>query len=326
MTSTQFSGALVIDKPSGPTSHDVVARVRRALGEKRIGHTGTLDPLATGVLVLLVGRATRLAQFLTGDEKEYVADVRLGIATPTYDAEGLPFRLKAEATDPAENFRRKAEATESSRGFRLQPEELRPEDIDRALDSFRGTFMQVPPPYSAKKVQGTPAYRHARRQSPVALGPVEVRVHELERIPSDDPALVRLRLVTSSGFYVRSLAHDLGERLGCGAHLEQLRRTRVGRFGETDAVALDWVERSGPQAADRLVSLSALLDRMPAVTVSPEGAALLAHGHPLSPRQLSSAIPGPETVTVRVLDQGGELLAVADRRPDALLHPRLVLL
>jgi len=299
-----LSGGLIVDKPSGPTSHDVVARVRRALGEKRIGHTGTLDPLATGVLVLLVGRATRLAQFLTGDDKEYVADVRLGIATPTYDAEGLDLQL--------------------SRSVRLQPEDLQSDDIDRALDSFRGTFMQVPPPYSAKKVQGTRAYRHARRQTPVALEPVEVRVHELERLGTDDATLLRLRIVTSSGFYVRSLAHDLGHCLGCGAHLERLRRTRAGRFTVDDAVPLESVEGEGPAAAGRLVPLALLLDRMPAVTVSPEGAALVAHGHPLSPRQLAEAASGPAQ-TVRVLDCNGELLAVADRRPDALLHPRLVL-
>lgn len=298
---------MIVDKPSGPTSHDVVARARRALGEKRIGHTGTLDPLATGVLVLLVGRATRLSQFLTGDEKEYVADVRLGIATPTYDAEGLHFRPQTEDRDPIG-------------GFRLQPE-----DLDRALESFRGTFMQVPPPYSAKKVQGTRAYRHARRQTPVALEAVEVHVRELERLPCDDPMLIRLRLVTSSGFYVRSLAHDLGQRLGCGAHLERLRRTRAGRFTAADGIPLDAIERAGREAAAWLVPLSSLLDRMPAVTVSSEGAALVAHGHPLSPRQLAAALPDAEAVTVRVLDARGELLAIADRRPDALLHPRLVL-
>jgi tRNA pseudouridine55 synthase len=295
---------LVVDKPAGPTSHDVVARVRRALGEKRVGHTGTLDPLATGVLVLLVGRATRLAQFLTGEEKEYVADVRLGIATPTYDAEGLH--------------------GEPTRGFRLQPEDLPPDAIDRALDAFRGTFMQVPPAYSAKKVHGTRAYRHARRETPIALDPVAVTVHELERLATDDATLVRLPVVTSSGFYVRSLAHDLGTRLGCGAHLERLRRTRAGRYTVTDAVPLEWVEHAGPAAADRLLPLASLLDQMPAVTVSPEGATLVSHGHALSPRQLASGAPA-EAGTVRVLNGRGELLAIADRRADALLHPRLVL-
>jgi tRNA pseudouridine55 synthase len=311
MPHVQLSGGLVVDKPSGPTSHDVVARVRRALGETRVGHTGTLDPLATGVLVLLVGRATRLAQFLTGEEKEYVADVRLGVATPTYDAEGLDFRLQAEDGQPTP-------------GFRHQPEDLPPGAIDRALDAFRGTFMQVPPPYSAKKVHGTRAYRHARRETPIALDPVEVTVHELERLATEDATLVRLRIVTSSGFYVRSLAHDLGTRLGCGAHLERLRRTRAGRYTVTDAVPLERVERAGPAAADRLLPLASLLDQMPAVTVSPEGAALAAHGHALSPRQLASGAPA-EAGTVRVLDERGELLAIADRRDDALLHPRLVL-
>lgn len=295
------AGALIVDKPRGPTSHDVVARVRRALGERRIGHTGTLDPLATGVLVLLVGRATRLSQFLTGDEKEYVADVRLGVATETYDAEGLTGSVGGAVTV-----------------------DVRPEDLDRALDAFRGAFMQVPPPYSAKKVQGSRAYRQARRQAPVHLEPVEVQVHELERLASAEATLVRLRIVASSGFYVRSLAHDLGQRLRCGAHLEGLRRTRAGRYAVDDAVPLEWVERAGPGAAARLVPLEHLLDRMPAVMVSAEGAALVAHGRPLAPRQLASGLPD-DAATVRVLDARGRLLAIADRRPDALLHPRLVL-
>ncbi len=159
-------GALLVDKPSGPTSHDIVAFTRRVLKTKRVGHTGTLDPLATGLLVMLVGHATRLAQFLVADEKEYVADVRLGIATATYDAASLEeaFRLKAEAT---------TEGKEGSSGFRLQPE-----DIARILPDFLGTFPQLPPQYSAKKVDGTRAYEKARKNEVVELKPVEVTVRD----------------------------------------------------------------------------------------------------------------------------------------------------
>ena len=210
-------GALLVDKPSGPTSHDIVGFTRRLLKTTRVGHTGTLDPLATGLLVILVGHATRLAQFLVGDEKEYIADVRLGVSTPTYDAASLD------------------------------------EDVERVLDTFRGSFQQTPPPFSAKKVAGVAAYVRARRNESVDLKPVLVTVRELQVLPTStikhrssaigpdpsaigpDPSaighrpsvvdrngLLRLRVTASAGFYVRSLAHDLGQRLGCGAHLEAL--------------------------------------------------------------------------------------------------------
>jgi len=300
-----IDGALIVDKPSGMTSHDVVAVARRALGTSRVGHTGTLDPLATGVLVLVVGRATRLCQFLVADEKEYVADIRLGISTPTYDAEGLEdFRLKA---------------AEDQRGFRVQLEE---EEIDAALNSFRGTFMQTPPPFSAKKVAGRRAYEHARRQQPVELKPVQVTVSALERLPTDDPMLLRLRVAVTSGFYVRSLAHDIGEKLRCGAHLETLRRTRVGGFSLADAVPLEQLNQSPPA----LLPVNRLLAHVPALTLSEDGERRVEHGNTVAPHQVREGLAGAGAhPRVRLLRSGGDLLAIAEVGPDAVLRPQVVL-
>ena len=228
-------GVLIIDKPAGPTSHDVVARVRRAIGISRIGHTGTLDPLATGVLALVVGRATRLAQFLSSDEKEYLAGVRLGSATATYDAEDRMVRGEhGELTlqpprHPAPDFSEDA--------------------LRAALAPFVGPYAQLPPPFSAKKIAGTPAYMLARLQKQVELKPANVSVRTLDLVSLSD-GLATLRIVSSSGFYVRSLAHDLGQRLGCGAHLESLRRTRAGEFRVDQATPLDVVRGEGIEALD----------------------------------------------------------------------------
>jgi tRNA pseudouridine55 synthase len=303
-----LDGALLLDKPSGPTSHDIVAFARRVLKTSRVGHTGTLDPMATGLLVLLVGHGTRMSQFLVTDEKEYLADVRLGLATPTYDAQSrdADFRLTAAATNIG--------------GTRLQPE-----DLDRVLDAFRGTFMQMPPPFSAKKIEGVPAYKKARKNEPVELKPVEVTVRALEALPGDpsDPMLVRLRVVSSSGFYVRSLAHDLGQRLGCGAHLEGLRRTRAGRFRIEDARTLDAFERTGETC---LIPMNTLLADLPAARLTEEGARRAGHGNSLAPHHLAEGIPGGGPGTkVRLLDPAGEVLGIGEGRPDGLLHPLVVL-
>jgi tRNA pseudouridine55 synthase len=301
-------GALLVDKPSGPTSHDIVAIARRALKTPAIGHTGTLDPLATGLLVLLIGHATRLSRFLVTDEKEYFADIRLGQSTETYDAQGLD-----------ESFRLKAEATQS--GFRLQPEQ-----INRVLSELVGTFPQMPPPYSAKKVHGERAYKKARRNEPVELRPVEVTLHTAELAPSDDPTLLRLRIVCSAGFYVRSLAHDIGQLLGCGAHLEALRRTRAGQFRLADAVTVDALQAGGPPVDGRIIGLNDLIPGMPAVTLTEEGRRRALNGNTLAPAHLAgpAAAAGPNG-NVRLLDGFGTLLSVAEMRSDGLLHPLLVL-
>jgi len=312
LTDPALHGALLVDKPSGPTSHDIVNFTRRLLKTRRVGHTGTLDPLATGLLVLLVGHATRLAQFLVSDEKEYIADVRLGIATPTYDAASL---------DEAEG------------GGRLTEIGRTREQIRAALPAFLGTFAQLPPPYSAKKIDGVRAYEKARKSEPVELKPVQVTVHELELLdvpPSTlhPPSSVRLRIHCSSGFYVRSLAHDLGQALGCGGHLEALRRTRAGRFRIEDAAPLDALERMGSTASSRLLRVNDLLAEYPAVSLTEEGLRRAANGNALAPHHLAemAASGGFRAgARVRVLDAGGEVLSVAERRPDGLLHPLLVL-
>ena len=308
-------GALLVDKPCGPTSHDIVAFARRTLKTPGIGHTGTLDPLATGLLVLLIGYATRLSQFLVTDEKEYLADIRLGIATATYDAQGL---------EP------------ETEGRRLEVD-VTPEQIRAALPDFLGTFPQLPPPFSAKKVGGVRAYQKARRNEVVVLKPVEVTVRELELLEptaarqhpgASQPisTLLRLRIVSSSGFYVRSLAHDLGQLLGCGAHLEALRRTRAGQFSVADALTLDAVEAAGEAVAGRLVDLNVLLARMPAVTLTDEGNRRAWNGNTLAPHHLQG-LPADlaDAARVRVLAPSGAVLAVAERRADGLLHPLVVL-
>jgi tRNA pseudouridine55 synthase len=291
-----MAGALLVDKPQGPTSHDVVAFVRRTLQISRVGHTGTLDPLATGLLLVLVGPATRLAQFLATDEKEYVADVRLGLATPTYDAASLPPGVRY----PIPDIRYPAR-----------------EEIDAVLARFRGSFLQTPPAYSAKKIAGVAAYDLARRNETVELKPVAVTVAALDRLDTPDATLVRLRVAASAGFYVRSLAHDIGQALGCGAHLEALRRTRVGRFRVEDAQTLDVLERAGAA----LLPVSSLLGHMPAVILTEESARRATHGNP---------VPTPEKgdsplFLARLVGEDGRVVAVAEARADGLLHPVVVL-
>jgi tRNA pseudouridine55 synthase len=279
----------------------VVACVRRAIGEKRIGHTGTLDPLATGVLALVVGRATRLARFLSSDEKEYLATVRLGMSTPTYDAEGL------DATD-----------------FRLHPEVER-DDVERALAPFRGTYLQTPPPFSAKKVAGVPAYAHARKDRAVELKPVEVTVSALEVVAAEHGRL-ELRVVASSGFYVRTLAHEVGRRLGCGAFLEGLRRTRAGDFALAQAVPLDLVQADPAIAAARLIPLGDLLPGFPRVILNAGGSRRAMHGNPVGPEHfVEPAGFDGFPAKFRLFDPAGTLLALADPSPGGLLHPTLVL-
>jgi tRNA pseudouridine55 synthase len=319
-----MNGALLVDKPSGPTSHDIVAFARRSLRTPGIGHTGTLDPLATGLLVLLIGHATRLSQFLVTDEKEYLADVRLGRSTPTYDAQGL---------DAGGAVREAGDAmSETGGAMRVTPEQ-----IEAILPEFLGTFPQLPPAFSAKKVAGVRAYKKARKNEPVELRPVEVTVRELEIVTdappasrlaprASDPTLLRLRIVCSAGFYVRSLAHDIGQLLGCGAHLEALRRTRAGPFRVADALTLDAIEAAGPAIEGRLIGLNTLLADMPALSLTDEGTRRAGNGNTLAPAHLTGPLDGePGPRKYRLLDPSGRLLSVAERRPDGLLHPLLVL-
>ena len=310
-----MNGALVVDKPAGPTSHDVVARVRRAVGVSRVGHTGTLDPLATGVLPLVLGRATRLAQFLTTDEKEYIAGIRLGSATATYDAE--------------ERVMREPEGSVVSLAAPPATPDISEAELHRALAAFTGTYLQVPPPFSAKKIAGTPAYLLARLQKPVEMRAVQVTVRRLELLEYA-AGLVTVRVVCSSGFYVRSLADDLGRHLGCGAHLESLTRIRAGDFTLAQAVPLEAIQRLGPEALVKLVPMANLLSHLPRVVVNARGAQRIAHGHALGAGDLSEP-PGLPPVMpsaddpIRVVDEAGALLAMGRPAANGLLQPFLVL-
>ncbi len=308
-------GVLVVDKPPGPTSHDVVALVRRTIGVTRVGHTGTLDPLATGVLPLVVGRATRLAQFLSAADKEYIADIRMGVVSETYDAEGplAPTPL-GPMTDPARQGA--------------------PERLDSVLAEFRGTCWQMPPPYSAKKVGGIAAYKLARRNAPAALKPVRVTVHALEVLAAEGDAL-RLRVVCSTGFYVRTLAHDIGQRLGCGAYLSALRRTRAGSFTLEQAVPLQDALREGLDIASRLIPLNDLLPDLPAVVLNEGGVRRATHGNSLGPEHIAPAKKGaasfptkeaaPFSGNLRLVDPSGALLGIGEWQAGGLLHPAIVL-
>jgi tRNA pseudouridine55 synthase len=303
-----MDGLLIVDKPSGPTSHDVVARLRRVLREKRIGHTGTLDPMATGVLVLVVGKATRLAKFLSASDKSYDAIVRFGFATDTADAQGRPVGPVMDGVAPAR------------------------EAIDAALQAFRGTFMQQPPTYSAKKIDGRRSYKAARARA--SLGNVEtpadalpaptsVTTHRIE-ILSVGADTVALRVDCSAGFYVRSLAHDLGERLGVGAHLAALRRTRSGGFGLDRALPLDAAERDPAAAESALVPLSGVLRSWPSVVLTADGAARVVRGLDVRPIDHEPSALSPQPF-VRLVNERGDLLAIAEPRASGLLHPSIVL-
>jgi tRNA pseudouridine55 synthase len=295
-----MDGVLLIDKPSGPTSHDVVARIRRTSGEPRVGHTGTLDPLASGLLPLVLGRATRLASLLSVGDKTYEATIHLGVATDTDDAEG---RQIGPVTSTL------------------------PDDaaIERTLQEFRGTFAQRPPSHSAKKIGGHKAYDLARRREPVELKPVEVTVRELECTGREDSRL-SIHVSVTSGFYVRALARDLGQRLGCGAHLTALRRTKSGTFQLAGALPLDEAARLGGEVAQRLVAPADALADLPAVYVAAPGLKRAVHGNALGPEHLAGGGWPAHSVTgrVRVIGPDGRLVALADSRGGAL-HPVVVL-
>jgi tRNA pseudouridine55 synthase len=290
---TNPNGVLVVDKPSGPTSHDVVDRVRRIAGIRRVGHAGTLDPFASGVLLLLLGSATRLSEYFMGMDKTYQATVRLGVETETHDPEG---------TIVAENP-----------GWqRLSEPEVR-----QALRGFRGRIEQTPPAYSAKKVRGEAAHRRTRRGEEVELLPVPVDIHELDLLGADLPEL-RLALRCSSGTYVRALARDLGRSLGVGGHLSALRRTGLGPFGLDSSLPLDRL--GAPEdLAEALLPSAQALSHLPAVRVEAPDALRIRQGQflPLAGEEI------PEDTPIRVLLQG-ELLAIAAREGNQL-RPRKVL-
>lgn len=302
-----IDGLLVIDKPAGLTSHDVVAQVRRLLGVRRVGHGGTLDPDATGVLLVAIGQATRFFPYLSKEDKVYEGAIRLGFATDTYDASGRP-------------------STEESHDFPGH------EDLAGAMKSFEGRILQTPPPYSAKKLGGKPAYKLARANMEFTLKPSVVTV-EWFRLCEYRPPLALFETKCSTGTYVRSLAHDLGQRLGCGAHLDALRRTSVGPYVLGDAVPLDGLEAAAGrgEAAALVLPLEQLLAGVPAVTVLPEAEMRIRNGAALGPAHLghppSDAPPYPgEACVLRLFGESGKLLALARPSPDGEnLHPFLVI-
>ena len=297
-----MDGVLVIDKPQGLTSHDVVAVVRRALHERRIGHTGTLDPLATGVLPLACGRATRLVRFFVSSDKEYDATVRFGVSTDSYDITGV----------------------ETARTERVPTREA----LEAALSSLRGEYLQLPPAFSAKNVGGERAYARARRDEAVALSPVPVRVPRAELVELTATS-ARIVVECSAGFYVRSFAHRLGELVGTGACLESLRRTRSGEFTLSQAVELDRVQRSGPEVAERWIPMERLLPQLPSVRLDSEGRRRVSHGQALGSSHLVSRDADPVTPSgwIRLVDEDGQLVGLATvEAAGAFLHPAVVLI
>jgi tRNA pseudouridine55 synthase len=299
MESLVRDGVIVVDKPAGWTSHDAVGKMRRIAKTKRIGHLGTLDPAATGVLPLLVGRVTRLAQFYGQSEKVYDAIVRFGFATDTYDAEGTPTTDVVE--DPG----------------------ITAEQIEDELPHFRGVIEQIPPPVSAKKVNGVPAYKLARRNTPVALPPVEVEISELT-LQSAEGAEARLLVRCSTGTYVRAIAHDLGRRLGCGAHLKWLRRLQSGEFTIEQAHTIEQLqELAGAGRLDEaLVPAAQLLPAFPAEYVDAVTAGFIRQGRDfrVSPFRVKSG-----TRYVKAITQQGELVAIGEAILPNLYHPAIVL-
>jgi tRNA pseudouridine55 synthase len=316
-----MNAVLIIDKPSGFTSHDVVARVRRILHQRSVGHLGTLDPMATGVLPLVLGNMTRLAQFYLKSEKTYEGVIRFGFATDTYDAEGKPSASPQEST-------------------------LTLEQVRELATKFTGVIEQMPPPYSAKKVAGVPAYKLARKRQEVALSPVQVEIKHFEILSIED-CRVSFQARVASGTYMRSVAHDMGQLAGCGAHLQSLRRTAVAEFELEDAHTLQQLEEDlqmepslnrketfkreedvrreeaaehDEAFADLFVHPRKLLPSLPAVTATDEMVSRIRHGRAVNLPELSRA---PE---VKVFAGQRDLISICTRVAGTLFHPRIVLL
>lgn len=294
---TRDAGLLILDKPTGPTSHDVVDRIRRISGLRRVGHTGTLDPMASGVLVLCLGRATRLAEYFGGHDKRYKAVVRLGIETETYDAAGkvvnsLPVTVGREA-------------------------------IESALASFRGRIMQRPPAYSAIRIAGRRAHQCAREGRKVELEPRTVEFFRLE-LEQCAPPEFRLDVHCTSGTYIRSLAHDLGASLGCGAHLASLRRTACGPFRIDQATALESLE-TDPEWRRHLLPAETGLVNWPVLELTHEEARLLRTGRGVPFREGARPEPGDERLYRAQLTTNGLVAVVIPDHGQSVFRPHKVL-
>ena len=292
-----LDGVIVVDKPEGLTSHDVVAKVRRIAGTRRVGHLGTLDPIATGVLPLVLGRATRLAQFYTRSDKIYEGVVRFGWSTDTYDRAGSP--------------------TSARRDVQLDAAEL-----ERHLEQFRGEFLQTPPPVSAKKVAGRRAYELARQAVAVELEPVRVHLYELTLLDLHG-AEARLRAHCSGGTYLRSIAHDLGQSLGCGAHLQELRRVASAEFDLAQARTLAQLESlvAEDRLLDAFVPAADLLPEFPNVFVDESAVTTIRQGRNFA---ASAFRAQPAARHVKALSRHGELIAVGEAVLPNTYHPVVV--
>jgi tRNA pseudouridine55 synthase len=291
-------GVIVVDKPEGLTSHDVVNRMRRLANTRKVGHLGTLDPMATGVLPLVLGRATRLAQFFSSGEKTYDARIQFGWSTDTYDREGSP------TSEP------------------VTPEFAR-QELEAVLERFRGTILQTPPPFSAKKVAGTPAYRLARKHIAVELEPVEVRILALD-LSEFDGATARISLRCSAGTYLRGIAHDVGRELGCGAFLTALRRTASSEFTESHSRTLETLQDLARQGAlaEALIPTTHVLPEIPNATVDALTAGDIRHGKDF---RLSPFVDRAGAKYVKAVSPEGDLIAIGEARLPNLYHPVLVL-
>lgn len=295
------SGVFVVDKPIGLTSHDVVQIIRRGTGIRRAGHTGTLDPRASGVLVVLIGPAVRLSEYVSASDKRYQATLKLGSATETYDSEG-----------PVTTYSAIEHITE--------------DDFKSLLAEFTGEIEQVPPPYSAVKVKGRKAYERARKGEDVQLEPRMINVYSLDLLEWAPPEAV-LDVYCSSGTYVRSLAHDLGERLGVGAHLIGLRRTKSGRFTLRDAVPLRQLQDAFAVGEwyKYLIPASEALADWPMIELSGEEVDLVRHGHRIPLKRNLDEITTVEDGLIRALTQQGDLVALLQlEEEDKEWQPRKV--
>lgn len=292
-----MNAVLVLDKPAGFTSHDVVARVRRILGQRAVGHLGTLDPMATGVLPLVLGSMTRLAQFYLSSEKSYEGVIKFGFATDTYDAEGEPTTAQCDCSLSLEQLRELAK-------------------------KIIGYIEQMPPPFSAKKVNGVPAYKLARKKKDIQLKPVQVEIKELEILDFEN-GCARFCARVASGTYLRSVAHDLGRMAGCGAHLLSLRRTSVAEFSLSDARSFEQIEQAvhghEEDKENLFVHPRKLLPRLPSVTATDEAAARIRYGQSVNLPDFSSARE------VKVFYGQNDLIAITRRVAGTLFHPKIVL-
>jgi tRNA pseudouridine55 synthase len=289
----EVSGVLNINKSGGMTSHDVVDVVRRLYHVRKVGHTGTLDPRGTGVLPVCVGRATKIAQFLTAADKEYEMVIQLGVTTDTQDADG-------KVIDEAEV-------------------RVTREGLEAALGSFRGEIQQIPPLFSAKRVRGERLYKVARRGEDVPREPVTVQMYAI-RLTSFDPPFVALSVHCSKGTYARTLADDLGKMLGCGAHLYSLVRVRAGRFELKDALTLHELTAlvDAGKGDEPLIPMEEALDHLPAVRVLPEASRLILHGSPVTAQQVVNVPPDvAKGSLIRVLGFRRQLLSLATATVDA---------